>query len=58
VQEPQHRWPTEEEDENAQGDESIYGNEVTAMRKVIPWTDGTEPDENGDVENHVDARLK
>ncbi len=28
------------------------------MRKAIPWTYSTEPDEDGDVKDHVDARLQ
>lgn len=28
------------------------------MQEATPWTDGTKPDENGDIKKQIDAWLK
>ena len=48
---------SDQEDENAQGDQSIDGDNIVAC-EFRPWADGTKPHEDGQIEKHVDGWLQ
>lgn len=50
-------WATEEKYQDSEENEAVDGDYVV-VRELGPWTDGSEPDEDGDVEQHVNGGLK
>lgn len=52
-----NRWTPKQEHEDAKENQAVDRNDVV-VSELGPWTDGTEPDEDCDVEKHVDCGLE
>lgn len=52
-----YRQAAKQEHKNAEGDQTVDGHHAV-VSELIPRADGSEPHEDGDVEKHIDGRLK